>query len=346
VNPYGNPEHSFWRDLLESTLTRARGGLVPDEVLLRMQAHDRSFGDVARRSVGTAGLGSLIPEQPEPPAAWGVPVSRRPFVDAFLRAGGGMPLPPTGMVVSVPSSLTAGVAAVSQTAENFTPTESTPVYLNRSSTLVTIVAEVAVSRQAFERGSNLDDHLTIQCRAALDSELERQVFAGTGTNGELTGLIASASYVSLSATFAHNIVRASMQASRLTAEAAKVPAQVVAMHPRRWQHISADVLNSSTSWDSVAWDPPGLGSTPVVQSAAIPTTLGAATNEDRILSLIPGVSAYLALDAPRVTVFPEPHAGVGTVRLVASQYAALVTRSPTVVQCVSGAGLVAPAAFG
>jgi hypothetical protein len=78
---------------------------------------------------------------------------------------------------------------------------------------------------------------------------------------------------------------------------------------------------------------------------AIPTNLGAGTNEDRVIAF-PASEVVLFLGTPSIQVFPEVGSATGTVRVQAVQYASLVAgRRPAALGVASGTEFVSTTAF-
>jgi hypothetical protein len=112
------------------------------------------------------------------------------------------------------------------------------------------------------------------------------------------------------------------------------------MAPRRWDWLSFQA--AVTANDALEFGTePYVGSVRVIRSGGVPLTVS--SNQDRIVVCRPD-SVVFSEDAPRVRVTQAPSAPQ-LVTIVASQYAALVTRNATYVSTISGVGLAAPAAF-
>jgi hypothetical protein len=82
----------------------------------------------------------------------------------------------------------------------------------------------------------------------------------------------------------------------------------------------------------------------VYLSANIPTTLGASTNEDRVIAVRRGdLFIWEDPDGPYLGLFPDIGSGTLTVRLrVHSYWAQILNRRPKAIGVVSGTGLVVP----
>jgi hypothetical protein len=335
--PYGEGRGSFLRDLLSTQL-----GVVdansPDAVD-RLREHDELFGR-AQRSIGTSSLGALIPELSAQAEASGRPYSGRPFVDALVAGGAGVPFPESGITFSVPVSATQGISAFSQTSQNGALGSSDAQYVNRTVTTSTAAVGVEMSRQALERmGPTSEAHLLRVIRRSLDHELERQVFNGTAAH-ELAGLIPAGTVVQANTATGVSITARTLEGSRLVGDAMSAPATVAGVAPRRWDWLSFQA--SVTAIDSLEFGTePYVGSVRVVRSGGVPLTVS--SNQDRVVVCRPD-SVVFTEDAPRIRVAQAPTAP-GLITIIASQYAGLVTRHATFVSVVSGVGLAAPAAF-
>lgn len=330
VSRYDVPVH-FWTDLLRVGEAQAHGSAMVDvDVARRMQEYDEAHPGPARRAASDVGaFGALVPVLPVGSAAAGPPVSRRPFCDALARSAGAVPFPDAGVIVSVPTASTAGVTTTSQSAENVTITDSTPVFAAISTTMFTVAARVNVSRQAFERNNN-PNALTAMVRNAIDSHVEAAVI---GT------LVSSASTITVTATTGPEQVKATLDGASRVATAMAAPAEFVLLNPRRFDHWAAQSCSSTNV--PISWDRPALAGIPLIQSGGVSTTFN--TSQDRVI-----VSRWDALvfseDAPRVRAVPgSVSTGTGTVTLIASQYVAFTTRGyASAVQSLTSTGLGPP----
>lgn len=135
-----------------------------------------------------------------------------------------------------------------------------------------------------------------------------------------------------------------------------LPPQYLAMTPMRWAWILASLdtqnrplvvpvgqpgFNAAGLSDKIAAEDIvgtffGL---PVVVDANLPTTLGAGTNEDRII-VYRGSDCYLWESEPRLRVFEEVLSSTLSVRLQVYGYFAVVAgRLPAAISIISGSGL-------
>lgn len=292
-----------------------------------------------RRAASMSTLAGLVGASGfSPEAAGGVPLPGRPVLDLIVN---GFPteLPATGATMTVAVAATAGITAAAQTAENTAVGESTPlVFTNVEVPIVTVACRVDMSRQAFERRTAAADaHIAATVMEALNSEQERQLFAGSGSSGQMTGLLNSAiSMVTCATASAVVVTQKSLEAARVGSAFRRRPSRIVAMTPQRAYWLGAQTAGSSQPMPLDVLQRANLAP---VFSDGIPSTVS--SNQDRVLVLAPGDIAY-AEGPPRVTVAANPLAGSNTVQLVAYRYAAMAVRYPTAVGCVSGTGLLAP----
>jgi hypothetical protein len=111
----------------------------------------------------------------------------------------------------------------------------------------------------------------------------------------------------------------------------------LALAPRRLAWIAADT--TGPEWlDRL--DRLGLR---IVSVPGMPTTLGAATNEDAAL-IFRREEVSVFASQPRISVMPAPGSATLTVRSQAVQYvSALWNRQPAAVAKITGTGMTAPA---
>lgn len=137
------------------------------------------------------------------------------------------------------------------------------------------------------------------------------------------------------------------------------PPTAIFMHPRRWAFILAgtDTANrplvTPYAPQNAVGDHGGVVSqglvgsvqgVPVYVDANIPTTLGASTNEDRIIVVAtPEVYVYEDQSGPYMETFRDVGSGNLTVRFRLHNYWAQINaRRPKAISVISGTGLVAP----
>ena len=259
-----------------------------------------------------------------------------------------LPLGDDGMTVSLPVFTTAATAS-SQATQNTAYTESDPAVTDATSPVVTIHAAVDVPLQMADRGQAARDVLAlVELVGALAAELERQVVNGSGTSGELTGLlqisgIGTVTYTSSSPTAAEMLPKLGALATASAASRRRRP-DWFAMHSRRLDYLlsrAENVVAHAVS-DPQPGDPAGtvvrLLGVPTLTSDAIPTTVS--TDQDRIIA---GHVNDVALMLGPINISLNPAPGPATWRLAAVQYAAMPVRLAAGIARMSGTGLAAVA---
>lgn len=295
------------------------------------------------------------------------PIARagRPFANAMR----GRPLPPEGMVLTVPRGNTATIVS-SQTTENTAVAEQDYGVLDLPVPVRTIAGQVDVSRQSLDRGRGTDEVIMQDLAEAYVAELDRQVLAGGGANGEHFGILSTTGVLTVTVTSVGAItqMRQIADAAQRIHTYRKLPPSLIAVHPRRWgywcQSVDNDgrpliVPNGNGPFNAFSVGDLGdvgadgiVGSifgVPVMQDANIPTTISTNTvqgaTEDRIF-VVRATDDLLYEDDPmpnRVR-FEEVLAGQLTVKVVAWDYSAFTAgRYPSANVVLAGSGLTTPA---
>ncbi len=326
--PYGpGGSRSYFADVYRAATGDARAA---DHLRLAgVQARDLTTGAGADGDVPTGA--ATMPAAIEAAVAEGVSAVAvvAPLLDA-------QPLPAAGMEVW--SAQVATPPAVDVHAAENTAVANTDISLDPIRPPVrTLAGTVVTSRQALERATPaLDAIIAREFGRALGARLDVQLVRGDGTAGQVTGLLAAAgstvTYTSASPTGAE-LVSAIADAYQQAAAALGQPPTAVVMHPRRAAWLRAEAAAAGFVLD--------LGA-PIVETTAVPTNLGAGTNEDRVI-LVAGDRLTLHSAPPVVAAHTGLAANPLGVRLVMHQYvAANLTRRPEAVAVVAGTGLVNP----
>lgn len=248
------------------------------------------------------------------------------------------PMPESGMTIDVPVISTGVSAAVYD--EGDTISETNIVTTKTASPVVTIAAMVDVSWQLLERSAGLvDQSLATDATRALGATLDVQLLTGSGSNGELTGLLNQSGITETTYNDASPTV-AEWRAKMWTLQR-----DVIAASGREPDTLIWGPTRSAWAWsgtDTVERQMVGLD-LPAAQTimAAVPSTLGTGTNEDRALMLARD-EVYLYASPVTFQVFTDVLSSTGTVRLMARMYAALALRTPSAVGVLKGTGCVVP----
>lgn len=339
-------EHSFVVDLYRQ---QVQPGLYPDssDRLARHMAHETE-----RRDAGVAAFGGLIP--PTYLLDMFAPMARagRPFSNAVRS----LPLPPTGTSFKIPRTTT-GTSAATQSSEGDAVSETDYDETTLTVDVRTIAGAQDVSRQALERGENIDlivfGDLAAAYAVALDSANITALLA--------TSNIIAVTYTDASPTFAELHPKLADATQRINTNRF-MPATFHLMHPRRWGWMTAqvDTTGRPLVTSLAPQNPAGVGKAaeygqvvgtvastglPVVTDANVPTNLGTGTNEDIIVT-VRGDDILLWEEnggSPRELRFEQPQGKKLTVELVAYGYSAFTAgRYPSGVATIGGTGLVTP----
>jgi len=218
----------------------------------------------------------------------------------FLSAVSSMPLPADGMTITIPRGTT-GTAVAAQETQNTAVTNQTYAVQDLTVPVRTYAGQQVVSRQALERGTNIGEILLADLVSAYATRLDSDAINGAGSAGTHFGVLNTTSVqtVAWTGTTGASLVSAihsaigKVNASRLAAP------DLIVMHPRRWAWLCAQsdsngrplVEITPYSGDNVvaAGSAAGVNAVgsvagiPVISDANVPVTLGASTNEDRII---------------------------------------------------------------
>ncbi len=317
-----------------------------------------------KRDVGTGAFGALIP-----------PTYLRDLFAPLVRAGRptanavtNLPLPDNGMQFSIPRGTT-GTATAVQTAENTSVQETDWDETTLTVDVRTIAGQQDVSRQAFERGTGLDEIIFADLASDYAVTLDKQVLYGTGASGQMLGILAtsgvnSVTYTDASPTVGELWPKIADAIQQIVANR-YLPPTLIIMHPRRWAWF-ASALDSSgrplvntagTSFNGLASgdDVSGYGQVvgniqglPVITDANVPTTYTGATatggTEDPIIvTRAQDLLLWENSVTPRQLRFEETLANQLTVKLVVYGYAAFTAaRYPKSTTIITGTGFAPP----
>jgi HK97 family phage major capsid protein len=265
-----------------------------------------------------------------------------------------VPLEPDGMRMDFPRVQT-GAAVASQATENTAVQETDADSETYSVDIRTIAGQNDVSRQLLERSRpGMDTVIFRDLMRAYDGELDRQLFAGSGSSGQHRGLrnISGINAVTFSSGDGAALVKKIYDAAQQVATNAFVDADTIVLHTRRAAWIGAHqgstfpllqqgglMQAQGTQNQAFAETIAGLR---IIRDANIATTLGAGTNEDEIY-VVALDEIMLAEGALQVKVYEDVGSGTLTVRLQVYSYSAFAGgRVPKAVSRISGAGLVTP----
>lgn len=276
-----------------------------------------------------------------------------------------IPLPGDVQIVNIPR-VTAGGATAPQTADGAAVQKTDMVTSTVPCPVRTIAGAQVASLSLLEQSiptAALDEIVFADLLDDYGSALASQIIAGTGSSGQLTGMLAVAgtnavAYTDASPT-AGELLGATGQAVSVAATLRKRPGGIVIMHPRRWAWIGSGVDTAGAPFLDVSADqlqvdehgeiigPAGVFATrPVYQDTSIPTNLGAGTNEDRIIVTRPADHVLLEGEPTFTVTTTATEADALSVRLQFRRYVAFTAaRHPEATSIVAGTGLAAPAGY-
>jgi HK97 family phage major capsid protein len=288
------------------------------------------------------------------------------FVD-LARAGrvvanvlGPRSLPPNTDTVIIPR-LSTGVAVATQS-DGGAVQETDASFDNVTGDVQTIAGMQDVSRQLLDRSvPGVDEVVFADLVKAYAVLLDGQVINSSTANNQgllqVTGLN-SVTYTSATPTVAGLYPKLADAIQQIHSNVFMEPSAVF-MHPRRWGWILAALdgqnrplitpyapQNAAGAFGGVVSE--GLvGSIqglPIYVDANIPSTLGASTNEDRIIVVAtPETYLYEESTGPFLETFPDVGSGTLTVRFRLHNYWAQINnRRPKAISVISGTGLAAP----
>ena len=266
-----------------------------------------------------------------------------------------LPLPDSGMVISLPK-LDTGVS-VAASADNGTVSETDATTSTISVNVRLFAGQQDISVGLFER-TNMDAIILADLVSAYDASLEAAVVNGTSGANSHVGLLQvsgvnAVTYTDDTPTAAETIGPVFDAVSKIEQETAgRYTATHIAMTPRRAAFLASS-LSANTSLFQVGTYPQSLGEQgggslltiagiPVVTTTGIPSNLGSGTNEDRIIAYSADTMRFM--EGPlRTRVLTEVLSGNLTVRIQAYSFSALASeRHPKAISVVAGTGLTSP----
>lgn len=334
-------EHSFFMDAI--AVSR---GYAP-EAAERIERNSRQAAEL--RDVGTSAFGALVvPQYLTDLFAPNLAAGR-----AFSNTVRNLPLPAEGMTLNIPRGTTATGVAV-QAAEGDAVQETDFDETTLAVPVKTYAGQQDVSRQALERGRNIDvviyGDLAAQYAQVLNTA---NITATLATSG-----IGSVTYTDASPTVAELFPKLADAVQRVNTNR-YAPATAIFMHPRRWGWMTAAL--DANSRPLISTDVPdntiGLGKAaeygqvvgqvlglPVITDACITTANGGSTNEDIIFAAkADDILLWEESMAPREFSFEQTQGDKLLVKLVVAGYSAFTAgRYPTAIAKITGTGLATP----
>ncbi len=279
-------------------------------------------------------------------------------------------LPPDTLLLEIPR-FDSAAGVVPDAVENTTAPDQYSSTDSITAKVATFEGSALVSQQLYDRGGQFSDEIVLQDFAdAYGQSLAQQLMNGTGTNGQMLGLLnvgtsvvdgvpgaILTTYTAATPTSA-GIVNAIAQCAGTISDTRKRSPTVILMRGSRWFSIAGAPDGSGNEptqrpgtgtvpkTDTGPYGP--LASLPVYHDNEIPSDLGAGTNQDAIV-LVRASDVILLEDpvGPRFVAYPgSDSAGQLAVVLGWHMYAAVFPqRYPSAIGSVQGTGLVVPAGF-
>lgn len=345
---------SFLRDMYFSSERGDRSALARVE---RHMSEARVEGEVSKRAGTTGGFAGLVPPQYLVDEAVLVARQGRPFANIVQHKQ----LPDTGMQLIIPRSTT-GVSAGVQASENSAVSNTDEVWTNVTVPVVTIAAQQDLSRQSIERGEGIDSLVILDIAAAYAVALDKQVLSGTGSGGQMLGLLTTAG-IGVSTAYGAVITPTLFYKKLLGAvnqiQTARFYAPTaICMHPQRWNWLLTQVdtagrplavpnMNGPFNALGVALAPVDVATTapsgwvaglPVITDANIPTAVG--TNSEDQVIVLRASDSYLweqGDGSPINLRFEQTLGNQLTIKLVAYNFAAFTAgRFPAASSSIGG----------
>lgn len=360
---------SFFADAYAVQNPGSARGYAARDRLERHSVEIRVEGELSERALTTSGVGGLVPPQYLVEQAAVIARAGRPTANIVQH----QPLPAEGMSLVVPRGTTGATAAV-QTAQNTVLSNTDEVWTDLTIPVATVGGQQDVSRQLLERGgAGIDAIIYNDLAGAHGVAVDQQVLSGTGTAGQVLGILATAgvgqstAFIA-AATVATFYTKVGGQTNAVQTARFMSPDLIIG-NPRRWNWLVTQVdsqgrplvvpkangpVNAMGNWDGPI-DPPSampageiLG-LPFVTDASVPTAVGTGP-EDQVIVVRRG-DLILWEDGdgmPRELRFEQTLGSQLTVKLAVYSYIAFTAgRYPTAVGIVggnsaAGFGLVAP----
>lgn len=221
--------------------------------------------------------------------------------------------------------------------------------------VVTISGEGTVAQQLLDQsppGAHLDFAFFKDLSESYDATLETQLLNGSGSSGQMTGLLNLSGIGAVS--FTSGTPTATSMFTFLGQTVAKV-GNNRKLPPEAWLMTTSRLAWLGSSEDSqnrplMITDKDGSGELdmlafPVKLTDAMPTNLGVGTNQDAIVACRPS-DFILFESAPRTLVsFDNSLSNTLQVRIRLHRYAAVLWRYPSAIAALTGTGLVVQSGF-
>lgn len=279
--------------------------------------------------------------------------SGRPFLNSVTA----VPLPEAGMNLTIPRGST-GTAVASQETQNTAVQNTTYAESDLVVPVRTFAGQQVVSRQAVDRGTGIASILLQDLYSDYATKVNVSALSGDGSGGGHWGVLNTTSVqtAAWAGTTGASLVTSIHSALGKVNSARYAAADLIVMHPRRWAWLCAQsdtagrplVEISGYSGDNVVAAGSAAGysavgsvaGVPVVTDAGVPITLGASTDEDRIIVTRRADNLFMEdASAPVGFNFEEVLGDQLSVKMVVFGYSAFTAgRYPVGTAVINGTG--------
>jgi HK97 family phage major capsid protein len=310
---------------------------------------------IERRDVTSANFSGLVVPQFLTDLAAPFARAGRPFLDIARKHA----LPPEGLTLSISKVTTGSATAVQTEGASVQETNMDDTKLDVS--VVTVAGQQNVSRQAIERGTNIDSLVMADLVSAYHTNLDSLNVTTSATS--LTNTITQVvTYTDASPSVAELYPKLLDGVQRIQTNFFGGP-NFILMHPRRLAFILAAVdttnrplavptpngpMNAvATGSGSVVYGNSGysIAGLPVITDANVTTTNGAGSNEDVII-IGNAQEAHLweqGAGDPMMLRFEQPKGAELDITMIVYGYSAFTAnRYPNAFALIGGTGLVTP----
>jgi HK97 family phage major capsid protein len=212
----------------------------------------------------------------------------------------------------------------------------------------TVYSMASLDFQIVERADKvgLDNLISREILGAVLAQQEAQVLNGSGSNGEVLGLLGTsgAGSITLTATTAYDLLDSVARAAQASHEATGQHPDVVVMAPRRWMWLLANAGDRSAALSVDQTSSPIAGrcmGLDVVSTPSMPLTLS--TNQDRVI-VARRDDLFFGETPPMVEIVRDFPVGAQALasRVRVRRYMAFGAIRATGVQVISGSALANP----
>jgi HK97 family phage major capsid protein len=223
---------SFFRDAYRATFhsdphAAARQARHSNEAKVESELQQRAMAT-------TSFAGLVVPQYLVDEAALLLRAGR-PLANVLRR----MELPAQGDTFQVPRGTT-GASATIQATQNSATSLTDEVWANVTVPVVTVAGQQQVSRQSIDRGTpGLDGLIYADLVGAYAATLDTQVINGTGSSGQMLGILNTSGIYTATA-FAAGVTAANFTSKlaggvqAIAGAGTVITPRIIVMHPRRW----------------------------------------------------------------------------------------------------------------